>query len=65
MTNRDKVKEVFGIYIYRDYFDCGGIDCPYGRSLNSCDNCEYKNYWSEEYKEPTKISEVKPQEREN
>ena len=46
MTNREKAKEVFGIEIRKTFSDCIGLDCP----QNGCDNCEYKDYWSQEYK---------------
>ena len=50
-TNTDKFKEVFGSDIKlttRDGRHCGGIVCP----AICCSDCEYKDFWNKEYKEP-------------
>lgn len=50
MTNEDKFKEVFGFIPDKGYcpHDCTLIGDP------ACDDCEYKNFWMNEYKEPDK-----------
>ena len=50
-TNADKFKEVFGVEINASggiVSSCTGIKCP----DSSCDNCKYKDFWQQEYKEP-------------
>ena len=46
-TNADKFKEMFGIEIVPTT-GCSFIACE----VNNCDNCEYKDFWNKEYKEP-------------
>lgn len=49
-TNADKFKEVFG---FIPDSECCPSKCP----ENGCINCEYKHFWSQEYKEPNKEGE--------
>lgn len=44
-TNADKFKEVFGFIPDSEY-------CPNKCPENGCVNCEYRHFWSQEYKEP-------------
>ena len=44
-TNADKFKEVFGFIPDSEY-------CPNKCPENGCANCEYRHFWSQEYKEP-------------
>lgn len=45
-TNADKFKEVFGVVNIK--LNCDIFECSEGR----CSECEYENFWNEEYKEP-------------
>lgn len=53
VTNRDKLEEVFGIRIDRDFSncDCAGFKCDDGY----CETCRYKNFWNKEYKEQKEV----------
>lgn len=48
-TNAGKFKEVFGLDF--KLTGCDGIECPTG----NCNDCEYKNFWEREYKEPKEV----------
>lgn len=48
-TNADKFKEVFGVEAFSEgELGCNGIKCP---NKTKCGECEYKKFWSKEYKE--------------
>lgn len=48
-TNADKFKEVFGVEAFSEgELGCNGIKCP---NKTPCGECEYKKFWSQEYKE--------------
>lgn len=50
-TNADKFKEVFG---YDAELDVCSVKCPdpFDMDSNGCNNCKFKNFWQQEYKEP-------------
>ena len=50
-TNADKFKEVFGLEPYSEY-------CPSKCTEKECLVCEYRHFWSQEYKEPKEPKEV-------
>lgn len=50
-TNLDKLIEIFPMFDREgiDPSDCYGFPCPQN---GGCDECEYYNFWLQEYKEP-------------
>lgn len=50
-SNADKFKEVFGFIPDSEY--CPN-KCP-ENLVNGCLNCEYRHFWSQEYKEPSEV----------
>lgn len=53
MTNKDKLKEVFG-YDFNFLHKCKGLVCPDDKDGNciSCNDCKFLNFWNKEYKTP-------------
>lgn len=47
-TNAMKLEEVFGVEFSDNAQCCELIQCPNGVG---CDECQYKDFWSQEYKE--------------
>lgn len=50
ITNRQKLKEMFGVDIDDIPSGCSGIKCPEKFDVN-CKVCPYRNFWDQEYKE--------------
>lgn len=50
ISNKDKFKEVFGFETTCELTGCYLIKCPSG----GCNECKYRVFWEQEYKEPDK-----------
>lgn len=53
ITNADKFKETFG-------FEPDTSHCPmslYVKTCMGCDDCEYRDFWGQEYQEPKRDGE--------
>lgn len=60
VTNRDKLKEVFGEQLAHDIIvevtnNCAGHKCPY--VFKNDEDCFYDGFWKKEYKEPKESEE--------
>lgn len=51
VTNKYKFKEIYGFEPSR-YLNCPMKNSNHCMTRRECEDCEYENFWNQEYKEP-------------